>query len=274
MYARALVIVGAIVALLLPTFASAEDEVETPVLRAMSPAETLPPDGIFEVLGVRLGMTIAEAKAVLERINTGAAIDEDTSIISISGGSNHFRFVYIKALATNFRQPGGISESLRVGFSTNINEARVTRITRRVSYNTQIQQVSLPELKAGLEHKYGPASVMSEVGVTTDMFWIWFNGRRVPPSETEVTRGTQGAAVCKSLSFYAYSFNQFTRAAGCGPMMRVRTSPGTRQDLLGSFEIELYDPVRADKNTSDTDAWARAELQKRIDAKRGVAPKL
>lgn len=196
-------------------------------------------------------------------------------------GFPRFAFLRTPILEQNMRlQPGGGMDRFWVAFTTNINEARVYRIERSLNHGTG-QPTSVPELLAGLTAKYGAPSWTDPAG--TEIAWVWSGGALVSASNFGTRHGAAPGTpgYCLYASGYvpeAFEFgstpSRLQDLPGCDAIIRVSLIQGQRPDLASRVTFELIDIARFRQNVLDTEAWARAELQKIIDGVGGTAPRL
>lgn len=247
-----------------------------PVVSALPEAETIPADGVFETVGLRLGMTRADAETLMTELLGKSPADSALTVGISDNRDNHFEFLYRNELHGIATKDDGSKTNLRMVFTTNVNEERAIYLKRSVSYGSE--EGSLPQLMEGLTAKYGPPSWSNERGEL--LHWIWHDGARQVLTEEQMKKwykeGTP--AYCTGPKIRMEPLYQFGRPPylpSCGTMMVVSIVSGARADLVGAFHIEMFDFVRANRNQADTDAWATSELTRIIEAKGGgSAPEL
>lgn len=251
-----------------------------PVLNPLPEAETLPRDGVFDLLGIRLGATYEETRAALTAISPGTEPGEvETAYAGVGDNrGNSFTFLYDQRLKHEFKREDGSSETITVTFTTNVNEVRVSAITRGLYYGGSAQEGSLPELLAGLTAKYGTPSWKDEAPQIKSYYWTWHNGERQSftdeLSPLEMHSDGSPARCLNDINVYEYRYGRTNHAPGCDAFIRVTTYPGRRDDLISRVDFVMYDLNRIFRNVTDTDAWVDAEFQKVIEGKTGAAPKL
>lgn len=248
-----------------------------PVLRDIPEKDTLPKDGVFELLGVRLGMTKDEAIARLAEQSKEAPTTNKTTVGIRDNRGNSFEFPYEPTVHASLKTPDGTQDDIELTLTTRINTERVMQIIRRIRYAPG-RPGSASDLVADLNKKYGPPSYRTHgPHLPTTLYYAWHNGRRLSLSQQDVAarRYTRGAPErCMDARVVAYTFRHPYEFEGCTARMEVRIDLGQRDDLANYVEITLGDVARARQNTQDTDAWVVKELERVIGGQTGTRSKL
>jgi len=263
------------------TAAYAQNVALPPVINPL-PAKATLPDGLFELSGVTLGSSREEAAAALTALGKGTASWEKPNIPDpryMGSGGINFRFKQPPLLQQVIKGSDRSTDTYSVSMTSNVNETRAYRIDRRLNHATAAQQISVPDLVGALTAKYGNPSWHDEAG--RKLYWIWFEGKRVAagafdPSDKAFGKpgGCLYAGVYVPEIFYFDQPGSFRNLVGCQTVIEVGYAAGQRPDLSARVNFLLLDVERFRRNVMETDAWARAELQKIVDGKGGTAPKL
>ena len=191
---------------------------------------------------------------------------------------NEVSFLYTPAASLRFTDANKAYTNVTAFFSTNINEARVTSIDRRTSYNSE-HQASIPALREDIVKKYGAPSYIDEKNGQLQMYFVWYRGKRVQLSRQAVSAErfikVGSPAHCMNISPpQQYSYGKKDIYANCTTLIAVTISEGRRKDLALTLNIFMQDHKRFAKNARDTDAWLDAEMKKRVEGQKGVRSRL
>jgi hypothetical protein len=257
--------------------ANAQEPALPPILRDIPETATLPKDGVFDILGIRLGMPKDDVVARLEELSKGKVAPERAVNLLHDNRLNQFRFIYDWQVMVAIPQEDGSNETIYVYFTTRVNGERAMLINRRISYATG-RAGSIPGLVADLNTKYGAPSYL-KAGPVTEIYYAWHNGRRLNLSDRDVQARQFAAAtpercIHAETPYYNFDGQRRDNFPGCTTRMLVRIGRGQRDDLASNVEFILSDYARYMQNARDTDAWLIKEMQRVTGAQTGTRPKL
>ena len=254
----------------------AQEASPPPVLRDLPESETLPKDGTFDLLGIRLGAAKPEVLAKFKELAPHAQPDSPTEILTLRDSrGNSIQHAYDTSASVEFAHTDGSRERIEALFTTRLNEVRVMRLYRAVRY-PQHAQASVPAFMASLEKKYGKASYEDRAGRTVTLYYIWDSGQRIHLTEQVVRtqRFSNAPAHCMNADVSKYIFNarRVESYPTCTTLMRVEIQTGKRDDLAESVTFILNDRARAMHNTRESDQWLLEEMRKAIKGQAGAQP--
>jgi hypothetical protein len=256
---------------------------EMPVIRPIPFGATLPQDGVWDLVGVKLGSNIQETISQIKSVGAAGEPNLYKGSTGIGDGrGNSVSFSYDGNLFHEIRNTDGSQENWHVSFTTNVSESRNYLISRQINYHQASRQGSIPELLSGLSKKYGEPSVVHVDGRRTEVVYVWFRGARATfnPNQFARMRFTSGTP-----EFCAYSiagtgdkYNFINRrqetAPGCDAVFRVVIEHGLRDDLINSVEFRMFDRKRAHESAVVVDKFLLEELDKKIRGQAGSGPRL
>jgi hypothetical protein len=254
----------------------AQEAAPPPVLRAIPEKQTLPADGVFDVLGLRLGSTSAEVIARLKEL----APNEKVESIKINQGmrdnrGNSVQFVHDRPQTVRFSRPDGTNETINVSFTTRINETRAMSISREFQHPPNAQ-ASIPAFLEDMRKKYGqPSYERRPVPGHTHVHYVWYNEKKLTLTDAAVKAGEfvdGNPARCLHSDVQDYNFEAQRRELypGCTTHIQIQIYAGTREDLAFMVSMKFFDRLRGTQNIKETDAWLVGEFEKAIKAKAGT----
>lgn len=147
--------------------------------------------GFADVGGIKLGMTISEAKAALKTLNPHFRLTPD--IFRLKELPGHDMLDHLSAYHKESMYKGREhSESVFLAFTTYPSVERVSSITREINY-TSGETPSVPNVLSALEKKYGPATI-SDPG-STALLWVYdAQGHPLSKAQLKPFRNTDNLA--------------------------------------------------------------------------------
>ena len=265
------------------SFAISQTAPEMPVIRSIPFGATLPQDGVWDLVGVKLGSGIQETISQLKSIGAAGEPNLLKGSTGVGDGrGNSVSFLYDGNLQHEIRNTDGSQEFWNISFTTNISEARSYLISRQINYYQASRQGSIPELIAGLSKKYGEPSVIHIDGRRTEIVYTWFRGARATfnPNQFARMRFTSGTPEFCAYSMvgggdkYSFTNRRQETAPGCDAVFKIGIDHGLRDDLINSVEFRMFDKRRAHESAMIVDKFLLEELDKKIKGQAGSGPRL
>jgi hypothetical protein len=245
----------------------AQNAAYPPVLRDLPEAATLPGQGSFDVLGIRLGQKRGEALARITALKPSTPLENISQPIEVRDSrGNSVRFAYDRFLRARLKQSDGTEEVLTVNFTTRINGERVDRIERYVMYAAAAQG-SVPALISDMNAKYGPASFERKPGTALWIDRVWYNKKFIKLDPTvnplAAKKGTPASCInADGGGQYLFNVLQQNDWPGCSVHFKVEIQLGRSDSLAANAKFMMIDFARWAANVRDTDAWVTSEMTK------------
>lgn len=248
----------------------------------------------IDVLGVKLGMPREQA---VQTVSSALAIDPNTIVESAQekgiadqyGTQVFFTYVYWWNAATVSTGPS--RDAVQLSFSTGISGERVTGMTRRTDWSSELPR--LPDMEKALTDKYGPPTYVERGPNSSVYLWGYYAGQKFTIDEATARKidATADAAGCfwnlNVVPTYDYEpeaqpgmgeRRQFEKLKkDCNAVLTIRlTNDYDSPGLVRIMELLLAGPKRINENFNATDAFLDKALEEAIANSSGGAagPKL
>lgn len=258
------------------TQTNAQNLGEAPLVKDVTPQQTLPKDGVFDIRGISLGMTIKEIESAYKAVDPAGRIQPENINYSLKDNrGNSAGFKYTQSLQLGFGDDKS-SESYIAVFSTGLAGGRAVFLSRALRYNNDANMGSLSALLDGLFKKYGQPSYEERNDGLLSFSWVWFQGKRISFPDGDPRRfrrslggkGTPDYCMGKASYGWKYSFRQNREdpAPGCTTIIDVKIFTGKAKDLVQSFTIDMVDKTGALTAATVSDKWIMDEIERKANS--------
>ena len=211
-------------------------------IKKVTATEANPGNAKFDVLGVHLGMTIAEVRSAFKAYDPNAHVVENTSGIGYYDGVESITIeTYISQLATSFPSKGG---GLTVDFTRPPEGGRVINIERHSPQNAQLPPYE--SIKSALVKKYGRPYHVQENTNGGRLYWSFPEGE------------TQCLLINRAKNFKVNQVNyNLSAPESCASVLHYSmrsNTPGGPVSWIVANTVDVSEIVR---NTKVSEAWRK-----------------
>jgi hypothetical protein len=236
-----------------------------------APGYDIADGSIVDVLGISLGMPMADAVAVLQTLYPKAEghwYDDAPSAQDEHG--NVASFSYRSRVGFAGSDGKGSSGNVYLNFTTSLSGSRVSSISRSERFDTG-NQPGLPEFLAAMEAKYGPPTINLNPEGFIHFYHIWYEGKHVTMTAEQWAKESRNGfpepspARCRDIygwGSYVFQEERREKYPGCTVVMDVTIFAGERDNVMNSLEIELTDYQRWLDDNTVADKYLRDQLTK------------
>ncbi|BCW89361.1 hypothetical protein sos41_25220 [Alphaproteobacteria bacterium SO-S41] len=227
----------------------------------------------IDILGVKLGMPREQAVQVISAalpIDPNSIVEsaQEKGIADQYGTQVFFKYVYWWNAATVSTGPS--RDAIQLSFSTGISGERVTGMTRRTDWTSDLPR--FPDMEKALIEKYGPPTYAAPGPNSSVYYWGYYTGQKFTIDDATAKKidATADASGClwNLNAVPTYDYEPEAQPGGperrhfeklkkdCNAVLMIRlTNDYDSQGLVRTMEVLLEGPKRINENFNATDAF-------------------
>lgn len=220
------------------------------------------PEGVTgDILGIEIGDSYADAKAKLEKMKAespadfggkpDAKLDQSTEVIYLplpGGGRIEAEMVGSILLERAWLGSGQLrnSETIRVWLSAPSSGHQVHGIERWLHHREQADQVSIPEMLAKLEQKFGSKPVLKFQGSESIQYLWRFDDRKLQSRLNKELKRSCGFA--SGFTVQQDEVANLNPTGDCDAVLEVQFTYGISENHAKGVRFQLFDVERIKSN--------------------------
>ncbi|HRK68420.1 MAG TPA: hypothetical protein PKY73_12775 [Hyphomonas sp.] len=270
----------------LMSLAATADEIQWKETQNIPKGLNFPEDVTGDILGIEIGDSYAEAKAKLEKLKAesppdfggkpDATIAESTEVIFLplpGKGRIEAEMVGNIRLERAWLGKGQlrITENLTVWLSAPSSGHQVHGLERWLHYREQADQVSIPEMLAKLEQKFGATPVMKFQGSESVQYLWRFDDRKLQNGLNKELKRSCGFA--SGFTVQQNEVENLNPTGDCDAALEVQFTYGISENHAKGVRFQLFDIERIKSNLTADFAFFDTYVEE-LRTQASPAPKL